>query len=119
MLASSKHPKRKMHPNSLKNLEKGKKPWLPGESGNPGGYSVTSRQGDMMREVSPFDKEGRIWGETLAEAGLHQALYKPEAMKNLLDRQEGKVPDKTAIIGEIRFVIKYDNEGSSRTSEEL
>lgn len=44
-----------------------------------------------MYEVNPYDAQGRVWGESLAESGLRQALNKPEAMKNLLDRHEGPV----------------------------
>ena len=35
--------------------------------------------------------------------------YKPEALKNLLDRQEGKVPDKMALIGNIKIEVVYRN----------
>ena len=45
--------KRGMHPNSLKNLEK-RVSWKPGQSGNPGGHSITQRQQQMMGETCPF-----------------------------------------------------------------
>ncbi|KKN11217.1 hypothetical protein LCGC14_1028750 [marine sediment metagenome] len=98
--------KREMHPNSLKNLEK-RPLWQPGQSGNKEGYSVRARQRDMMYENNPFDGQGRPWGETIAEAGLRQALTKPEAMKDLLNRHEGVPIESHAILQDttIRFVI--------------
>ena len=78
------------NPNSLANLEPHK--WKPGESGNEEGYSVTRRARDkMVKEVCPFDGQGRQWGEVLPEALLRQALNKVEGMRHLLDRIEGPV----------------------------
>ncbi len=81
---------RGMHPNSLVNLEK-RVSWQPGESGNPTGYSITQRFRQMMLEKCPFDSKQRTWLESLSEAGLRQALTQPIALREILDRLEGKV----------------------------
>ena len=81
---------REMNPNSLNNLKPDAR-WQKGQSGNPKGQSITSRQNTKMSEVCPFDGQGRTWLEALAEAGLRQALTTPVALSNLQDRQEGKV----------------------------
>ena len=100
---------RSMHPNSLKNLQGGR--WKKGESGNPKGQSITQRQQQMMPEVCPFDKQGRIWLDSLAEAGMRMALVQSFAMSNLLDRHEGKVtqPIGGEGGGEITIKVVYDN----------
>lgn len=96
--------KKKLHPNSLKNLEK-RKSWKPGQSGNPEGSSITFRQKMMLLEACPFDEQHRTWLESLAEGGMRQALTVPTALSNLQDRHEGKVtipiggdPDKPVYI---------------------
>ena len=81
---------RTMHPNSLKNLEK-KVNWVKGQSGNPKGQSITSRQQEKMDDSCPFDGQARTWREALAEGGMRQALTIPVALSNLQDRHEGKV----------------------------
>ena len=81
---------REMHPNSLKNLEN-RKTWKKGESGNPNGQSITSRQKEKMSEPCPFDGQGRTWLEALAEGGMRQSLTTTVALSNLQDRHEGKV----------------------------
>lgn len=86
----TKTSKRKMHPNSLKNLQNGVT-WKPGESGNPQGQSLVVRFREQLKEVCPFDSKGRRWFETLSEAAMRQALIQPVAMRELLDRLEGKV----------------------------
>lgn len=95
--------RRGMHPNSRKNLI----PFEKGVSGNPKGQSITARQSEKYDEVCPFDTQARTWRESLAEGGMRQALTTPAALSNLQDRQEGKVPEKHAIIQDttIRFVI--------------
>ena len=81
---------RGLHPNSLKNLEK-RESWVKGESGNPQGQSITSKQKQMMPEVCPFDAKGRIWLDALAEGGMRMALTQSTALTSLQDRHEGKV----------------------------
>lgn len=81
---------RKMHPNSLKNLEK-RKSWKPGERGRHKGMTITQRQQQMMAESCPFDGQARTWLEALAEGGMRQSLTTPVALSNLQDRHEGKV----------------------------
>lgn len=97
---------RKMHPNSLKNLEKGT-PWQPGQQGRHEGMTITQRQRQMMSEVSPFDGQGRSWLEAEAEAGLRQALTMPGAMSNLQDRHEGKVTQP--VVGEYILRVVDDD----------
>ena len=83
-----KKPKRKMHPNSLKNLKPVK--WKPGQSGNPKGQSITARQEAMLNEMCPYFPD-KTWREALADAGMRQALTIPVALSNFQDRHEGKV----------------------------
>ena len=83
---------RKMHPNSLNNLKNGEATqWQLGQTGNPGGSSITFKQKMMMPETCPFDGQARTWLESLAEGGMRQALTIPVALSNLQDRHEGKV----------------------------
>ena len=106
------------NPNSLANLEAHK--WKPGESGNEDGYSVTRRARDkMVKEVCPFDGQGRQWGEVLPEALLRQALNKVEGMRHLLDRIEGPVtetPPVTVDNRQYNFIVQ-DNAVKDRLQQ--
>ena len=89
-------PKRKVHPNSLKNL----KPFQPGVSGHPGrtpkDVSLTSLLKKYMEEVPEVlaggKKNSKTWRELLVEAWIVGA-YKGNSVlfKELIDRLEGKV----------------------------
>ena len=96
----------------LRNLEK-RTVWKPGQSGNPAGYSITARLRDLMHEPCPFDTKGRIWGEAIAEALARQSLTTVDAIKVLLDRNEGKLLDKKAILGEIIIKVVYGDKHSN------
>ena len=79
---------RKMNPNSLSNL---KPPWQSGVSGNKGsgnGYSVTAEVKDILKQ-----KPRRV---AIAERMVSESEAGNVPMiRELLDRTEGKVPDKT------------------------
>ena len=96
----------------LRNLEN-RIVWKPGESGNPEGYSITSRLRDLMHETCPFDTQGRVWGETIAESLARQSLTTVEAIKVLLDRNEGTIADKKAILGDITIRVIYGDKGGN------
>lgn len=54
----------------------------------------------MMNQVCRFDPQGRTWGDVWAESGGTQAMKRPEALKNVQDRLEGKVAEPIQITGE-------------------
>lgn len=88
--------KRGLHPNSLRNLENGRKSWQKGESGNPSGRpkdpGITPGQIKLLDELCPFDGQGRSWRIYLEEKGLLQIAQSPRAMHDFKDRVEGPVP---------------------------
>jgi len=102
---------RGLHANSLANLRP--VPFLPGNNGGPG-RPVSDRAKAKLEEICPFDPKGRPWREALSESLLRQALTKTDGMREALDRIEGKVPEKRAIIGDITIRI-VDDEDSDRT----
>ncbi|MFW6105166.1 MAG: hypothetical protein ACOC7P_01130 [Chloroflexota bacterium] len=85
--------KRGEHPNSKKNLEKGK--FKKGEVSNPKGrprkeLCITSILREKLNE--PCDKDpSKTWAEWLALRALELAGENPTYYKELLDRVEGKV----------------------------
>lgn len=113
---TAKHGKlgRGRHPNSLINLRPG---WQKGKSGNPNGRpknngSITAIQRSMLPQRCPYDTKGRTWAEMLADAALRMALVKPEALRIVMERLEGKVPEKVEgdIGGVVRHVIEFERE---------
>src|SRR5262245_9865490 len=78
-------PKRKMHPNSLKNLIA---PWKPGECANPGGRP----KNDVAKEVAQAVFSGNR--EAIYEA-MTRALLKGDAyvFKKLAERAFGKLTE--------------------------
>ena len=99
--------RRGMHPNARAAIQPPPNPIKPGETRNLTGYSITLRARQKLKEVCPFDAKGRTWAEVLPEDILRQAHLKTDGMRELLDRLEGKVPDKHLVLGEVnvRFVI--------------
>jgi len=63
----------------------------------------------MYPDVCPFDAKGRPWLDSLAEGGMRMALVKPEAMRDLLDRHEGKVTQPIEPTGVITLKVVYDD----------
>ena len=105
-----------MNLNSLKNL---KAPWQKGSCGNPdpsrNGYSVTSRVKDLLAEVSDFippdaNPNDKKYRDQIARQMIIESCRGNVPMiRELLDRTEGKVPDKTAIIGDILIEVVFSD----------
>ena len=103
--------RRGVHPNSLANLK---------PNGNLHGrpkreLSITNIQREMLNEVCPFDPKGRTWLIALAEAGMRLALVKPDAMRELRDRLEGKVmqPIGGADGKPFELIVRWDGNGDA------
>lgn len=85
---------RGQHPNSLKNLEKGR--FQKGQVSNPHGrprkeFSVTSILQEKLNQ--PCDKDPSVtWAEWLAKRALELAGENPAYYRELMDRTEGRVP---------------------------
>lgn len=93
------------HPNSLANL----KPFKPGAewTGNAGGVPkgtifVTDR---VRRKLADRSYDNKF--EQIADNLINRAVTKDNALVNLLDRTEGKVPDKKEHSGTIKLVVEY------------
>ena len=95
---------RGLHLNSLANLRP--VPFLPGNNGGPG-RPVSDGARAKLEEICPFDPQGRPWKEALSEALLRQALTKTDGMREALDRIEGPVLNKTAIVGDILVEVVF------------
>jgi len=85
--------KRGEHPNSLKNLEKGR--FKKGEVSNPRGrppkeLCITSIMREQLGEPCPY-APGKTWAEWVARRALELAGENPTYYRELLDRIEGKV----------------------------
>lgn len=121
--------KRKMHPNSLANLEKGK--FQKGQVANPNGrppkdYSITSiikSMLDLPVDAALPGADGKTWRQLIARAILYgSAKGNPTMIKELLDRLEGKV---TQPIGgdtdspPIKTEIIVVNDNAKRLTEEI
>jgi hypothetical protein len=102
--------KRGEHPNSLKNLEKGK--FKKGEISNPRGrppneLSLTNLTRETLDQVCPYDTKGRTWKEYLVDRWLALSAENPSYFRELVERLEGKVtqPIEAGIDTDIHFVI--------------
>lgn len=118
--------RRGLHPNSLKNLENGRK-WRKGKSGNPGGrppLAITSLLREMLdkeadiipRGASPSDK---TWRQLIAKAILIGCTKgNTSLIGELLDRLEGKIsqPIETPTDKplEVRVIEKVKDYGDNR-----
>lgn len=91
---SEKRIKRKMHPNSLKNL----RPFPPGTNGNRNpGYSLTQALKDALRQGGMTQKppaDAPAWRHIVYST--LQGAYKrePTPFREVWDRLEGKVPEQ-------------------------
>ena len=103
------------HPNSLKNLERGKDTqWKPGQSGNPNGrppkeLSLISLIKEELEQIAEGDKtEAQLVARAIVQAARKA---KVEIIKELLDRIDGPVKKKLEVgdEGEITFIVKYEN----------
>ena len=85
------------HPNSLKNLERGRanqKSWKPGQSGNPEGLSLKRRISDILRELvtDQMDLKTARKIDLLARTIVQDAIKgSKEDRKEIWDRLEGKL----------------------------
>jgi len=101
--------KRGQHPNSLKNLEKGK--FKKGEVSNPHGrpkreFCITSILQEKLNLPCAKDPS-KTWAEWLALRALELAGENPAYYRELLDRVEGKVvfPFRAEQPPKVHFVI--------------
>ena len=86
--------KRVSHPNSLANLKP--IPWQPGQSGNPHGSSLKARLLDAMEKPPAQLTEDSTCVERLVPSTLEGALLRePTPFREVWDRTEGKVEDKS------------------------
>ena len=107
---------RGMNPNSRKNLRPGNH----GQNHNPNGYSLTADIKHELHEEAEFiaptsRPKDKLWREQIKRAILTKAALGDVPMvKELLDRTEGKVPDKHAIVGDIVIRIVEDDDDEKR-----
>jgi hypothetical protein len=94
----SQKPKRKVHPNSLKNL----KPWKPGQSGHPGGASK-----DMAKEIARavFENNPQALYQALTRAVMKGQAF---AFQVLADRAYGKLKETKEVEHVYRDVADAD-----------
>ncbi len=100
--------KRGLHPNSVANLRPGNPP----VDTNHNGYSITSTLKDLIHKEAEFiaphaRPKDKLWREQIAREILVKAAQGDVPMvKELLDRTEGKVPDKQLIANvDVVFII--------------
>jgi len=93
------------NPNSLANL----KPYKPGENGHGRVYPLKERLQHALDHPLKEPKPDAPAGEQLVYATLKAAIeIVPVAFREAWDRTEGKVPDKTAIVGDILIKVVYE-----------
>ena len=95
---------RKVHPNSLANLEKNV--FQPGQSGNPGGrpkgVSLTAELNALLAEV----KRGKVEARAVVEAIVREAKKgNVKAFTAIADRTEGKPIQPIKHEGEVNLVL--------------
>lgn len=102
--------KRGEHPNSLKNLEKGK--FKKGQVTNPRGrppneLSLTNLTRESLNQVCPYDSKGRTWKEYIVDKWLTLSAENPSFFRELIERLEGKVvqPVDTGVETKVTWVI--------------
>ena len=92
--------------------------WKPGQSGNPAGRPPNTRYiSEILREkLLEETAEGKTHAELIAEALIELAKdpkmrgFAP-AIKELLDRTEGKVPDTHKVESDVPINIIYKQVG--------
>ncbi len=78
-----------MHPNSQKNLGKGRV----GNNHAKKGLSITRIERGMLGQVCPYTKvPGQTWAEAIADSEMRDALESQKARDSIKDRLEGRVP---------------------------
>ena len=93
------------HPNSRANL---RPPYKPGTNGHGRVYPLKERLAHALDKPLTPPKKDAPAGDHVVYATLKGAIdLVPVAFKETWERTEGKVPDKTAIVGDIqvRFII--------------
>jgi hypothetical protein len=110
---TQKHKPHRMHPNSIKNL----KPYVPGQSGNPGGQPGYDVAAALARAVIEGSQEAAYEGfsKQLANGNAY-------AFKELAERGYGPKPQQHQITGadggpiqtsiQVSFVLPNGNAGS-------
>lgn len=109
---------RKIHPNSLKNLEAGRN-----KKGRPRKEQcITHLQREMLPLPCPY-APGKTWLEWLADRGMAQAGGNATYYKELMERLEGKVvqPVEGQIDSDVIFTIGkgYDRDRNEEDSNKL
>ena len=101
----SKYPPGK-HPNSLETLEKGRRSWQPGKSGNPNGRPkeikyISEALREQLSDVNLVNE--------LAKELIKRAKKSDNSINIILDRTEGKVTQPIGGVGEITLRVVYDD----------
>ena len=106
--------KRGLHPNSLKNLEKGVS-WKPGESGHPQGESLLACLQRLSLKPLVPPGPGASAREHLAYVTLRDALAgQPVQFRESWDRLEGRVKESLEVhgpAGHLQYQCHPDNLG--------
>ena len=100
--------------NTRKNTENLKRPWRPGESGNPKGRPprhecITSLLKEAMDKKCPSDKQKRTWAEVLTEKLLKMARSGDiAALRMIYEYVDGK-PKQEIVIPpkDVTIHVKY------------
>ena len=105
---------RVMSPNSLANL----KPYLPGTNGHGRVYSLANRLKHALDHPLTEPKVDAPVGEHIVYATLKGAIdLVPVAFRETWDRTEGKVLDKTAVVGDILIEVVFRDINSGKASD--
>ena len=103
------------HPNSLANL----KPYKPGTNGHGRVYPLKERLAHALDKPLTAPKENAPAGDHVVYATLKGAIdLVPVGVRETWDRVEGKVPDKTAIIGDILIEVVFRDINSGKTKDD-
>jgi len=93
------------HPNSLETLEKGRRSWQPGKSGNPNGRPkeikyISEALREQLSDVNLVNE--------LAKELIKRAKKSDNSINIILDRTEGKVTQPITPDGPIIFKVIYE-----------
>jgi len=101
----SKYPPGK-HPNSLETLEKGRRIWQPGKSGNPKGRTPSIKYvSEALREQLANDP---VLVDRLAQNLIERAEENSTDLNLIFERTEGKVTQPITPDGPIIFKVIYE-----------
>jgi len=101
-LSTSKK-KRILNPNSLANL----KPAKPGETHNPGGRPKGSITISERIKRYIFDPKNEVEVQKIVNNLMKRSLEENYSLGVVMERTEGKVPDKKEHSGTINLVVEY------------